>query len=110
MAEITAKKGKSFTNSEFLKQRMLAVIEEVYPDGKKASEYNTSAQTCARHTEELGANLYEQLQIRAKSMDCFAFAMDESNNNNTDTVWSLIFMCGIMLPSLFMKNYEVYAV
>jgi hypothetical protein len=41
---------------------MLAVTEEVCPDSKKVSEdISFSARNCARRTEELGANLFEQL-------------------------------------------------
>jgi hypothetical protein len=35
VAEIIAKRGKPFTDSEFVKQCMLAVTEEVCPDRKK---------------------------------------------------------------------------
>jgi hypothetical protein len=42
----------------------------------------------------LGANLFEQLKIREKSFDCYALAMDESNDI-TDTAQLLIFIRGI---------------
>jgi hypothetical protein len=42
----------------------------------------------------LEANLFEQLIIRAKLFDCYALAMDESNDI-TDTVQLLLFICGI---------------
>jgi hypothetical protein len=66
VAEIIAKTG-SFTDSEFVKQCMLAVPEEVCPDRKKRflKTVSLSARTCARRTDELGANLFEQLK-RAK--------------------------------------------
>jgi hypothetical protein len=74
---------------------MLAVTEEVCPDRKKVFEdISHSARTCARRTEELGANLFEQLKIRAKSFDCYALVMDESNDI-TDTAQLLIFIGGI---------------
>jgi hypothetical protein len=41
----------------------------------------------------LGANLFEQLKIRAKSFDFYALAMDESNDL-TDTAQLLIFIRG----------------
>jgi hypothetical protein len=73
---------------------MLVVIEEVFPDRKKIEGISLSAQTCARRTEELGTNLLEQLKMGAKSFDCYALAMDESNDV-TDTAQLLIFICGI---------------
>jgi hypothetical protein len=93
VAEIT---GRPFTDSEFVKQRMLAMTAEVCPDRKKKyfDDISLSAQTCVRRTEELGANLFEQLKIRAKSFDCYALTMDESNDI-TDTAQLLIFIRGI---------------
>jgi hypothetical protein len=100
VAEIIAKTGRPFTNSEFV----LVVTEEVCPDKKKVFEdISLSAHTCARHTEELGVNLFKQLKIRAKSFDCYALIMDESNDI-TDTAQLLIFIRGIDVPSRFMKN------
>jgi hypothetical protein len=47
------------TDSEFVKQWMLAVTEEVRPGRKKVVEdIRLSARTCARCTEELGENLF----------------------------------------------------
>jgi hypothetical protein len=48
-----------------------------------------SAWTCARRAEDLEANLFEQLKIRAKTFDCYSFAMDESNDI-TDTAQLLL--------------------
>jgi hypothetical protein len=74
---------------------MLAVTKEVCPDKKRVFEdISLSARTCARRTEEFGANLFEELRIRAKSFDCYALAMDESNGI-TDTAQLLIFIRGI---------------
>jgi hypothetical protein len=90
VAEIIAKTGRPFTDSEFV----LAVTEEVRQDKRKIEDISLSARTCARRTEELGANLFEQLKIRAKSFDCYALAMDE-NNDITDIAQLLIFIRGI---------------
>jgi hypothetical protein len=91
VAEIIPKTGRPFTDSEFV----LAVIEEVCQDIKKNFEdISLSARTCARCTEELGANLFEQLQIRAKSFDCYALVMDESNVI-TDNAQLLVLIRGI---------------
>jgi hypothetical protein len=91
VAEIVAKTGRPFTDSEFV----LVVTEEVCPDIKIVFEdISLSARTCARPTEELAANLFEQLKIRAKSFDCYALVMDE-NNDITDTAQLLIFIRAI---------------
>jgi hypothetical protein len=95
VAEKIAKTGRPFTNSEFVKECMLAVTEDVCPNRKNVFEdISLSVWTCARHTGELGANLLEQLKIRAKSFDCYALTMDESNDI-TDTAQLLIFNGGI---------------
>jgi hypothetical protein len=83
---------------------MSAVTEEVCSDRKKVFEdFSLSAQTCARRIEKLGANLFEQLQIRAKSFECYSLAIDESY------VIKILRNCWysfveLMLPSRFLKN------
>jgi hypothetical protein len=55
---------------------MLAMIEEMCPYRKQVLEdMSLSARTCATLTEKLGANLFEQCKTRAKSFDCYAFAV-----------------------------------
>jgi hypothetical protein len=88
---------------------MLAVTEEVCPDKKKVFEnINLSARTCARCTEELGANLFEQLKTRAKSFYSYALAMDESNDI-TDTVQLLIFIRRIYAATVHEKLGGLYS-
>lgn len=60
-----------------------------------------SARTCTRRTEDLGANLCEQLRDKAQSFDCFSLAMDESTDVS-DTAQLLIFVRGID------ENFTVY--
>jgi hypothetical protein len=69
-------------------QKCVQIEKKVFED------ISLSDRTCARHTEEFGANLFEQLKIREKSFDCYTLAMDESNDI-TDTVQLLIFICRI---------------
>jgi hypothetical protein len=61
VTKIITKTRRPFTDSEFVKQCMLAVTEEVCPDIKKevSEDISLSAQTCARRTEDLGANSFE---------------------------------------------------
>jgi hypothetical protein len=71
---------------QFVKQCILVVTEEVCLDRENFFEgIGLSTQTCARRTEVLGANLFEQLKMRANSFDCYALAMNESSDI-TDTV------------------------
>lgn len=102
VAEILAKSGRPFTDSELVKECVLAIAEEICPEQKKMFEsLSLSARTCTRRTEDLGANLCEQLRDKAQSFDCFSLAMDESTDVS-DTAQLLIFVRGID------ENFTVY--
>jgi hypothetical protein len=95
VAEIIAKHGRSFTDSELVKECVLAIAEEVCPEQKNIFEnISLSARTCTRRTEDLGANLCEQLKDKAQSFTYFSLAMDESTDVS-DTAQFLIFVRGI---------------
>lgn len=102
VADILAKRGHPFTDSELVKECVLAIAEEVCPENKKQFEsISLSARTCTRRTEELGVNLYEQLKDKVQSFDCFSLAMDESTDMS-DTTQFLLFVRGID------ENFNVY--
>ena len=102
VAEILAKSGRPFTDSELIKQCALVMAEEVCPDQKKKFEnISLSARTCTRRTEDLGDNLGQQLQEKAQQFEWFSLATDESNDVS-DTAQLLIFVRGID------KNFNVY--
>lgn len=95
VAEIIAKHGRPFTDSELVKECVLAMVEEVCPEQKKMFEnVSLSARTCARRTEDLGTNLRQQLNDKAQSFTYFSLAMDESTDVS-DTAQLLIFVRGI---------------
>lgn len=95
VAEILAKSGRPFTDSELVKDCVLAIVEEICPEQKKLFEsVSLSARTCTRRTEDLGADLREQFKNKAQSFDCFSLAMDESTDIS-DTAQLLIFVRGI---------------
>ncbi|XP_045504708.1 general transcription factor II-I repeat domain-containing protein 2A-like isoform X2 [Colias croceus] len=102
VAEILAKSGRPFTDSELVKQCALVMAEEVCPDQKKKFEnISLSARTCTRRTEDLGDNLCQQLREKAQQFEWFSLAADESNDVS-DTAQFLIFVRGID------KNFNVY--
>ncbi|XP_060876930.1 general transcription factor II-I repeat domain-containing protein 2A-like [Metopolophium dirhodum] len=73
-----SKNNRPFTDAEFIKKCMLAVVDEICPDKKKDFEdISLSARTCVRRTEELGNNLMQQLKEKIKSLNFFSLAMDE---------------------------------
>ncbi|CAH1634822.1 unnamed protein product [Spodoptera littoralis] len=102
VAEILAKSGRPFTDSELIKQCALVMADEVCPDQKKKFEnISLSARTCTRRTEDLGDNLYQQLREKAQQFEWFSLATDESNDVS-DTAQLLIFVRGID------RNFNVY--
>ena len=101
VAEILAKSGRPFTDSELVKECVLAMAEEVCPDQKKKFEnISLSARTCTRRTENLGNNLFKQLRVKIKQFEWFSLATDESDDVS-DTAQLLIFVHGID------KNFNV---
>ncbi|KAI7795426.1 putative general transcription factor II-I repeat domain-containing protein 2-like, partial [Triplophysa rosa] len=78
-----------------------AVAEEVCPDKKDVlNAVSLSASTVTRRIEEMGDNVYAQLQEKVKEFEFFALALDESNDVQ-DTAQLLIFLRGVN------SNFEV---
>ena len=101
VAQLIASCGKSFSDGEFVKKCLNAVAEEVCPDRKDAlNAVSLSASTITRRIEEMGHNVHVQLKERAKDFECFALAMDESNDVQ-DAAQLLIFIRGVN------SNFEV---
>lgn len=102
VSQIISKNNRPFTDAEFIKKCMLAVVDEICPDKKKDFEdISLSARTCVRRTEELGNNLMQQLKDKINSFNFFSLAMDESTDV-CDTAQLLIFIRGID------DNFNVY--
>ena len=91
IAQLIASSGKPFTDGEFVKKCMNAVVEEVCPEKKDL--FNTvslSASTIIRRIEEIGGNLYVYLLQKTKEYEFFSLALDESTDVQ-DTAQLLIF-------------------
>ncbi len=101
VAKLIATSGRPFSDGEFVKKCMNAVAEEVCPDKKDVlNAVSLSASTITRRIEEMGENVYAQLQEKVKEFDFFALALDESNDVQ-DTAQLLIFLRGVS------SNFEV---
>lgn len=71
------------------------MAEEVCPDKKDVlNVVSLSATTMTRRIEDLGDNVYDQLNKKASKCEFFALAMDESNDVQ-DTAQLLIFIRGV---------------
>lgn len=95
VAKLIATSGRPFSDGEFVRKCMNAVVEEVCPDKKVVlNAVSLSASTITRRIEEMGNNVYAQLQEKVKEFIYFALALDESNDVQ-DTAQLLIFLCGV---------------
>uniref|UniRef100_A0AAR2KU72 DUF4371 domain-containing protein n=1 Tax=Pygocentrus nattereri TaxID=42514 RepID=A0AAR2KU72_PYGNA len=95
LAKLIAKSGKPFTEGEFVKQCLTAVVMEMCPEKTDSfSAVSLSAPTITRRVEEMGDNLHLQLQTKTNSLCCFSLALDESNDVH-DMAQLLIFIRGI---------------
>ncbi|XP_025420898.1 general transcription factor II-I repeat domain-containing protein 2-like [Sipha flava] len=90
-----AKESQSFSDGEFVKKCMLHVIDEICSENKCLFEQvSLSRQTITRRIEDLGLNLFEQMQDRVKHFQYFSIALDESTDM-VDTAQLLIFIRGV---------------
>ncbi|XP_033971718.1 general transcription factor II-I repeat domain-containing protein 2-like [Trematomus bernacchii] len=95
VAQLIASSGKPFTDGEFVKKCLNAVAEEVCPEKKDVfNAVSLSASTITRRIEEIGGNVYAQLQQKTKEFDFFSLALDESTDVQ-DTAQLLIFIRGV---------------
>uniref|UniRef100_A0A3B4V0U4 Uncharacterized protein n=1 Tax=Seriola dumerili TaxID=41447 RepID=A0A3B4V0U4_SERDU len=95
VAQLIASSGKPYTDGEFVKKCMNAVAEEVCSEKKDVfNAVSLSASTITRRIEELGGNVYAQLQQKTKEFDFFSLALDESTDVQ-DTAQLLIFIRGV---------------
>ncbi|KAI7790369.1 putative general transcription factor II-I repeat domain-containing protein 2-like [Triplophysa rosa] len=91
VAKLIATNGRPFNDGEFVKKCMNKDVLDVV---------SLSASTVTRRIEEMGDNVYAQLQEKVKELDVFALALDESNDVQ-DTAQLLIFLRRVS------SNFEV---
>ena len=95
VAQLIAISGKPFTDGEFVKKCMNAMVEELCPEKRDVfNAVSLSASTITRRIEQLGANVYSQLQVKAREFNYFSLALDESTDVQ-DTAQLLIFIRGV---------------
>lgn len=95
VAELLAKRGKPFTDGEFIKLCMIRAAEEICPE--KTELFKTislSANTTVRRIEDIGSNLVLQLNENMKKFEWFSLALDESTDV-MDTSQLLLFVRGV---------------
>ena len=72
---------KPLTDSEFVKECLLTVVEILCPDKRDLfSKISLSARTVTRRIEDLSSDIRTTLQERAQQYEFYAIALDESTD------------------------------
>jgi len=81
VALLIAKKMKPFSDGEFVKECLAAVIEDVMPDkGKIISSISLSRQTISRRINDISAEIMVHLRDRILQFQAYSLAFDESTD------------------------------
>lgn len=90
-----AKAGKPFTDGELVKTCILKAAEEVCPQNQQIfNSISLSANTVARRTAEIGADISHQLQNACANFEWYSIALDESTDVS-DSAQVLLFIRGV---------------
>jgi len=94
VAHLVATNLKPFTEGEFLKECMMAVVEDVCPDkSREFAAISLSARSLTRRIEEMAADVRGTLKDMCQSARFFSIALDESTDIK-DTAQLAIFFRG----------------
>lgn len=95
VASIIAKKMKPFSDGEFVKECLNAVIKDVLPDKSKMfSNISLSRQTICRRINDISNEIVMTLRDQIKDFKCYSLAFDESTDI-TDTSQLVVYIRGI---------------
>ena len=95
VAQIIAEDKRAFTDGEFAKKCMMAVVETICPEKKEAFlNVSLSARTATRRIEEMSENLKASQEDCFKKLQFFSIAIDESTDA-TETAQLAVFVRGV---------------
>lgn len=101
VAEKIASQSKSFSDGEFVKECMEAVVEILCPEKSRIfAQVSLSRPTITRRVEDIAGNVLLSLKERAADFVHYSVALDESTDIS-DTAQLAVFVRGIS------KNFEV---
>ena len=100
---------KPFSDGEFIKLCMLAMVDAICPEKKDLiSKVSLSRQTVAWHIEEMGADVRASLRSKCLLLHYFSLALDESTDIK-DTSQLSIFIRGVHVDmTTFEEFIEVF--
>lgn len=95
LAEAIAKRGKAFSDGEFVKECLGLFTSVVCPEKKSEVEkISLSHQTVARRVDELSSNIEGSLAKRLAECEFYSLALDESTDIS-DTAQLSVFVRGV---------------
>ena len=105
VSSLIASRLKPFTDGEFVKGCLLAVVDVVCPEKKSLFEaVSLSARTVTRRIEDLAADVKATLRDRAEAFECYSLALDESTDNR-DTAQLAVFVRGVDQKFLITEEF-----
>jgi len=91
---LIAKKMKTFSDGEFVKEYLESVSKDIFPDKSKLfSNLSLSRQTVCRRINAISNEIIVQLRDRIRDFKYFSLTFDE--NTVSDTVQLVVFVRGV---------------
>ena len=94
VSRIVARRMKPFTDGDFIKECLLAVVDSVCPEQRSAFEKSLSSRTVRRRIEDMSDNVHDSLKTRSSNLVAFSLALDESTDTK-DTAQLSVFIRGV---------------
>ncbi|XP_069767039.1 general transcription factor II-I repeat domain-containing protein 2-like isoform X2 [Narcine bancroftii] len=95
VSKLIAEKMKPFTDGDFVKECLMAVVDIVCPENKSLfSAVNLSQRTVTRRIEEMSADIKSSLKVNCENFQFFSIALVESTDLK-DSAQLAVFVRGI---------------
>ena len=95
VSRILARRMKPFSDGDFIKECLVAVVDSVCPEQRSVFEsVSLSSRTVRRRIEEMSDNVHDSLKTRISTLVAFSLALDESTDVK-DTAQLAVFIRGV---------------
>ena len=86
---------KPFSDRDFIKECLVAVVDSVCPDQRSFSEcVSLSSRTVRRRIENMSDNVHDSLKTRTSTLVAFSLNLDQSTDTK-DTAQLAVFIRGV---------------